>query len=216
MNTGPITIGTDPYDEFWDGLLDDVRLYNIVLPASEIANLAASGGGGGPGPSVCNGTYRDEFNAIALDGSDGTFDWSLTPWEEIGETDGINKKDVRILNDTSNYQLQIKDNNNGGEGMQRALNLEGAINASLSFIYRRKRLDNSDDYVSVLISTTGSAGPWSELDKIGTNNDSVYQPYSRDITSYSSANTVIRLLSSPNLGDKDIVYFDDFQVECSP
>ncbi len=26
MNTGPLTIGTDPFDEDWDGLLDDVRL----------------------------------------------------------------------------------------------------------------------------------------------------------------------------------------------
>lgn len=48
-----LTIGNSPDGEYWDGLLDDVRLYNSVLPTSEIADLyaAGSGGGGGSGSS---------------------------------------------------------------------------------------------------------------------------------------------------------------------
>ncbi len=167
-------------------------------------------------PLICNGTYFDQFNNRVLDGSDGTIDWSTSAWAEVGESDGVTKGDIQIRNDISNYQLQIKDNNNGGEGMQRAVNLNGASIARLRFKYRRKSLDNAADYVSVYISSNGTAGPWVELDRIGTTNDSVYKSYSRDISSYISPDTVIRLLSSPDLGDKDVVWFDDIEVQCIP
>jgi hypothetical protein len=140
--------------------------------------------------------------------------WS-NPWVEVGESDGPASGDVQVRNDQSNYQLQIRDNDNGGEGVERVVDLDGATNATLTFDYRRSGLDRSSDYVAVYASSNGTAGPWTELDQIGTSNDSSYQPYTRDISAYISANTAIRLRSSPNLGGSDVVWFDNVQIECS-
>lgn len=215
-----LIIGRNPLNENWNGMLDDVRIYDRVLDAGEISELssAASGGGGsnGGGNDGCDGTYRDEFNAIDLSGSDGTLDWSTNMWEEVGESDGINSGDIVILNDVSNYQLRIRDNNNGGEGVQREADLSGATTAILSFEYRRTALDSSGDYVAVYASSNGTEGPWTELDQIGTSNDSSYQSYSKNISAYISANTAIRLRSSSTLGNFDTVFFDDIQIQCTP
>jgi hypothetical protein len=178
------------------------------------AGEGGSGGGGTIDPQGCNGTYRDEFNDIVWTGSDGTLTWS-DPWIEVGESDGPESNDVQVRNDETNYQLQIRDNDNGGEGVERLVDLGGATNATLSFDYRRSGLDRSSDYVAVYVSSNGTAGPWTELDQIGTSNDSSYQPYTRDITPYISAITAIRLRSSPKLGGSDVVWFDNIQIECS-
>ena len=201
-----------------DGMIDDARLYPGALPAAEIAALAA-GGGGGPGPSACNGSYRDDFATVAWDGSSGSLDWSATPWVEVGESDGAGSGDVQILNDISNYQLRIQDNDNGGEGVERSVNLSGASSATLSFEYRRNGLDNSSDYVALYASSNGTAGPWTELPAPrieGNGTDGSYLSYTRDISAYISGNTAIRLLSSPSMGGTDTVYFDNIEIACSP
>jgi len=216
VTTADLTIGRSPIGEYWHGLLDDVRIYDTVLSTTEISDLYAAGNVGGGSTAVCNGTFRDEFNAKALNGSTGSIDWSPNPWAEVGESDGITKGDIQILNDISNFQLKIKGNGSGGKGMQREANLDGATSATLNFDYRRKGLDNNIDYVSVYISSTGTAGPWTELDQIGTTNDAIYQPYSRDISSFISSTTAIRLTSSPGLGNKDKVFFDNLQIKCTP
>ncbi len=222
-NTADIIIGNSVYaSENWDGILDDIRIYDQAILATDIAQLVAdtNGGGSDPEPFNCNGTYRDEFNAKELTASDGTIDWSTSSWAEVGERDGITMGDVKIIDDDNNdghlYRLRIRDNNNRGEGMEREANLNGATVATLTFDYRRMGLDNSNDYVAVYASSSGTAGIWTELDRIGTNNDAIYQSYSRDISSFISANTAIRLRSSISMGNRDTVWFDNVQIECIP
>ena len=219
--TADLSIGRSPIGEYWRGLLDDVRMYNSVLTASEIADIYAVGSGGGgtpPPPSgSCDGTYRDEFNAVSFAGSDGTLTWT-GDWQEVGETDGANRKDVRVVNDISNYQLQLQDNDNGGEGVSREANLYGASSAKLSFDYRRSGLDNSNDYVTVEISPTGTAGPWTERGRFaGSATDGSYIPWSYTLAADEiTANTAVRLLTSSNMGGSDRVYFDNIEIVCSP
>ncbi|MDJ0665479.1 MAG: hypothetical protein QNJ75_13085, partial [Acidimicrobiia bacterium] len=43
---------------------------------------------GTPAALAATDTYRDEFAAVAFNGSDGTIDWSVAPWVEGGESDG--------------------------------------------------------------------------------------------------------------------------------
>ncbi len=220
-NGDDLTLGRSAFGEYWPGVLDDVRLYDTVLGSSRVLELyeeggGAGGGGGSPPSGPCNGTYRDEFDAETFSGSNGTLDWSATPWQEVGESDGPTGGDVRIDNDVSDFQLRIRDNQNGGEGVERLIDLDGATSATISLQYRRQDLDNGNDYVALLVSMGGLAGPWTEIDRFGTNNDSSYQSYSRDISSFISANTAIRLRSSPNMGNSDTVWFDDIEVSCSP
>jgi hypothetical protein len=56
-------------DRYWNGLLDDVRVYDRALDAAEIADLAAQGGGGGGGGGSL--PKFEEFTEAAL-GSNGT------------------------------------------------------------------------------------------------------------------------------------------------
>ncbi|MDJ0939562.1 MAG: DNRLRE domain-containing protein [Woeseiaceae bacterium] len=218
-NNEQLIIGNSYYaGEGFDGLIDDVRLYDFVLGATEIASLAAEGGSGNGSGNGCNGTYRDDFNSVSWSGSDGTLAWN-DPWAEVGESDGAGSGDVRIQNDVSNYQLRIRDNDNGGEGVERVADLTGAGTATLSFDYRRRGLDSSGDYVAVYASSNGTAGPWTELPgpRIqGGTNDSSYQPWTRDISAFISGNTAIRLRSSSSMGGTDTVYFDNVRIQCAP
>ncbi|MDX2505986.1 MAG: LamG domain-containing protein, partial [Gammaproteobacteria bacterium] len=207
--------------ENWNGLLDDIRIYDQVLPPSELSTLSTGAAGGGsvepPPPSdTCDGTFRDDFTGINFSGTNGSLDWSASPWAEVGESDGAAGGDVQVMADQSNYQLRIRDKANGGEGVARMVDLSGAISAVLSFDYRRMNLDKSSDYVELSISMTGTGGPWTPLDQFGTSNDTAYQSYTRNITEYISANTAIQLRSSSKMGPTDTVWFDNIQIQCSP
>lgn len=173
-------------------------------------------GGGGSGGGTCSGTFRDEFNARSFSGSNGSLPWP-DPWQEVGESNGPTSGDIAVLNDVGNYQLRTRDNDNGGEGVQRETDLSEAGSATLSYLYRRNGLDNPNDYTTVDISATGSSGPWTELARYqGPGSDSNYQSASHDITAYLSANTTVRFLTSSGMGNTDTVWFDDVQIECLP
>ena len=213
-----VTIGRSSNGEYWPGLLDDVRIYDVVLADTEITSLVTAGGGGGdPNPGPCDGTFRDELINANWSGSNGTLDWSTSPWAEVGESDGADAGDVLVTNDLGDSRLRIRDNQNGGEGVERVADLSGATSATLSLEYRRDALDNADDYAAVFVSMNGTAGPWTEIVRFqGGDNDASFQPFSQDISAHISAQTAIRLLSSPNLGNNDIIWFDNIQIQCSP
>ncbi len=131
----------------------------------------------------------------------------------MGESDGATSGDIQILNDESNYQLRICVNENGGEGVEREVDLTGASSAKLFFDYRRQGLDNGNDYVKVEMSANGASGPWTETVRFeGDGTDSGYQSYSQDISGYISGNTRIRFISSLNMGNSDIVWFDNVEI----
>jgi len=206
--------------QYFDGTLDDVRIYDGMLSVSEIADLYSAGNGGGPptGTSNCSvaGSYRDDFNDRVWNGSNAGYDWSASPWLELGENDGATAGDVQIINDQSNYQLLIQGKDNG---IEREVDLTDAVSATLSFDYSRRGLDNSIDYIAIFASSSGTTGPWTELPAPrieGSGNDSNYLSYTRDISAYISTNTAIRMFSSNKLGDTEGVFFDNFQISCSP
>ena len=190
----------------FEGVLDDVRVYDRSLFPGEVAALA---------DGDCNGTFRDEFNARSYSGNDGSLSWT-TDWLEVNESNGPTAGDEQVLDDESAYQLRIRDNNGGGEGVERTADLSGATSATLRFDYRREGLDNVDDYVTVEVSTNGG-GSWTELDRFrGPGTDGSYQSVTYDISTHVAADTVVRFLSSPSLGSSDEVYFDNVEIQCSP
>ncbi len=207
----PVALGANgTAEQFFDGILDDVRVYDKALGASEIADLYASGGSGGGGG--CDSTFRDEFNTVSFGNNDGTSNWA-GDWLEVGESDGPASNDVSVRDDSGPYQLWIRDNQNGGEGVEREADLSGASSATLSFDYRRSALDTASDYVKLEISANGIAGPWTELTRFeGAATDSGYLSFSQDITSHISTNTRIRLISSPTMGNFDLVTFDNVEI----
>ncbi len=83
-------------------------------------------------PRAGNGNFLDQFIVKAYPNNDGTFPWA-TGWIEDGENDGPTSGDER----GKDYFSEFKGNDNGGEGVEREVDLSGAGSASLSFEYRR-------------------------------------------------------------------------------
>ena len=165
--------------------------------------------------SWCEGTFRDEFNAVSFSGSDGTLEWT-DDWIDVGEDDGPDSGDIRVKNDDSNYQLRTKDNDYGGSGVEREADLRGSSSATLSYVYRRK-LKGANDYTKIEIRDGNTALPWTELARHqGPANDGSYQTANHDITSFTSSRTQIRLITASTMGGKEEVYFDDIQILCVP
>lgn len=164
----------------------------------------------------CDGTYRDEFNTIDFAGNDGTLNWT-NDWQEVNESDGATNGDIRVTNNYQQYELTVRDNDGGGEGLIRQADLSGAGSVTLSLDYLRWGLDNVNDYVTVEISPTGTA-PWVERGRFsGSATDSSYSTWSYALESGEiTATTAIRLLSSPTMGAVDYVYFDNIELQCSP
>jgi MSHA biogenesis protein MshQ len=157
------------------------------------------------------GTVRDNFDTVSYAGNNGSANWSAN-WLEINEADGPARGDEQVVADAGSNRLRVKDHNGGGEGVQREADLSGNAFAILSFDYRRSGLDNANDYVTVEVSSDGGAS-WTELDRLaGPANDGAYQSALYNISAYASANTRIRFLSSPTLGNNDIIYFDNVEI----
>jgi hypothetical protein len=178
---------------------------------------SASGGSGSTitTTSPCNGTFRDEFNLQRYDQNDGSLNWT-TGWEETGEAQNPTADDIYIAADNGNYQLAVRDD---GQTIMREADLSGAATATLSFDYRRFSLDSSVEYVDVEISRDGGASwvspPLYHL--VGPATDNAYTHVSKDISTYISGNTRIRLLTpASGMKDDDIVWFDNVQIQCSP
>ena len=204
-------IGRSPDGERWRGVLDDVRIYDELLSAAKIAELAGGGGGGG-NPNACDGTFRDEFNQESYANNDGTLQWA-TDWLEINENDGWDSGDERVVDNDSDFHLQVRDNDGGGEGVQREADLSNSLKAGLTYEYRRDGFDNNRDFVMVQISANGGSS-WTELERIiGPGTDSSYVPRSHNISAYIAPNTRVRFLTSANLGSGDELYIDNIQIE---
>ncbi|MGB5519134.1 MAG: DNRLRE domain-containing protein [Gammaproteobacteria bacterium] len=212
-----LTLGNYALDtsRTFDGILDDIRIYDQMLDASEIASLAAESGSGGGSPLTgCDGTFRDEFSLQQYDQNNGTLSWA-TDWEETGETTNPTGGDIYIASDTSNFQLVLQDD---GQTVMREADLSNAGNATLSFDYRRQDLSGSGDYVAIEISYNGGTN-WTELDRFtGTATDTAYTSTSYVLDAGAlSANTRIRFLTPGNgMNNNNKVWFDNVQIQCSP
>ena len=240
-NTAPVSIGGNwQSSKQFLGTLDDVRLYDFALELEEVAELASdrSPGGGGSGLEIggggggltaslglgtgsgsgeksgCSGTFADPFDKESFSGSSGTLDWS-TDWLEINESDGPKKGDTRIENMDSKYHLQLRDNDKGGEGVEREADLSAYTSASLSFRYRRDGFDKTSDFVTLSVSSNGGSS-WKALDEFaGPADDDDYLRVVYDISSAISKNTRIRFLTSEDLGNSDELYIDDVEISVS-
>ncbi len=168
-------------------------------------------------PQAITDTFRDEFNNQAYDNNDGTASWA-TNWVEFGDDGSPTGQDEQILNDVSNYQLRLGDNDGGGEGVRREVDLTGYDSATISLLYRRGGLEDVTEYVEIQISDDGGSS-WNPIGQFaGPGTDATYQTFSYDISGDISAtmNTTIRLITSATMDqgifDNDYVYFDNIEI----
>ncbi len=157
-------------------------------------------------------TYRDEFDAIRFDNSDGSIDWTISPWQEIGETNGASTGKLSVSEELGERGLSISNSNNGA---MREVNLSSANNAFLNFDYARIGLDDPTDSVTLEIyDNIGNS--WVSLDSwSGAANDTSLTNISYDISNYIASDTQIRFVSSGLTNGGDKFFIDNFQVAYS-
>ena len=206
----PVAVGANGTPErFFDGVLDDVRVSDRAFSAAEIAALYASGGGG----PACAGTIADDFETGDYTGNTGTSPWNGN-WVEINESGNPSNGDEQVLSQSGNLVVRVRDNDGGGEGILRSVDLSAFTSATLSFDYWRDALDDANDYVVVEVWPNG-VNEWDEVLRIeGPGTDLVASPQSAslDISAYIMNDTHIRFITSPGMGNNDAVLFDNIEV----
>ncbi len=184
-------------------------------PRLSVTWTCGCGGCGGPSDPF----YLDEFNQLTCDeavdwsGSDGTLDWSPTPWEEVGEAPNSCSGNVRVYEDQLPYGVRF-----GGvdDGLRRPVDLSmfGADDVWLSLLYRRESLDDVAHALRIEASSDGSS--WNEIGRIeGPGTDAGYQSASFDLAAFAGAPAFVRLMSE-NLGfsggSNKYVFVDDVRI----
>ena len=164
--------------------------------------------------SCSPGNFRDEFNALTYDGSDGTLSWTGN-WTEVGETDGPGAGDFRVLNSaycaTGNC-LQIREDRASSRRLRRQVDLSGARSATLSISYRRRVVASPvGGTVTLDISDNGGASFTPLKIYLLDAADPVHTVDTFDITSYMAPDTQIRFSTDDNIF-LTALYVDDVDI----
>jgi len=162
-------------------------------------------------------TFRDEFTAIAYNGTNGTQNWSASPWQEIVETDGVSAGVIRVVANAacaSGNCLRIGGGTIDTRGVRRVANVSGGTSAMLTFSYRRQLAtcpNSSAANVALQVSSNGTT--WATLATYNLNAcDAGQIAQVFDITSYIGATTQIRFLAAGTAGTSDFIYADNMQI----
>ena len=171
--TVPVWIGANgTAARFFDGVLDDVRVYNTALSASEIASLYSAGGGGGGGPptifEVRVATGNDDAEERV---SSGNMNLTSSDMELIADSGNAQLVGLRFTNVTvpngatisnSYVQFQVDETDSGATNV----NIQGedtddapTFTTSNSNISSRSLTGASVAWAPVPWTTVGDAGP---------------------------------------------------------
>lgn len=184
------------FPDYFRGYGDIMRAC-LVSGSYTFESNASCGGTTTSGISI---NYEDTFTAVAYNGSTGTTSWTANPWAEIGEADGANAGENRVVAtpSVSTNALRIRDN----FGMSRNISLSGATaGGRLLFSYQRANAGLTVEY--------NDGSTWQALTAIATATDGSFQDYSAALPSNATA---IRLNSPNESGGAKYVYVDNFSV----
>ena len=205
INNDPLQIGQDlvPTVRFFDGYIDEVRIYETFLNQSQVNSVMNETR---PCSALCGATFVDNFNSRSYSRNDGTSSWASN-WLEI-EDDGspgtghiyIHAGEIllerRVIGEAPLY------------GIEREVNL---INYSSAFVQLELQTSGSledGDVFALKISKDGGAN-YTVLNNFVDDHNGTF---SFDISPYLSSNTRIRLQIAEGYTDW---YQDDESVTLS-
>lgn len=162
-STEPLLIGSNGDDDRFDGSIDEVEIFDEALSFSEAEAAAAAASPPPPPPALACATASDDFETRDYSGSTGDPLWT-GPWIEVSENDGPTSGDEVIGKPNATWTLRVQDNDGGGEGVERGIDLLTYSSATLNFDYWRSGLESSD-YVRVELSSDAGAS-WTEIMRI--------------------------------------------------
>ncbi len=170
-------------------------------------------------PAAPDLVLRDEFSAKAFTGNNGTTNWSSN-WTESGESNGATSGYLQVV--SNSYCASGNCLRMGADGapmnnlsMSRKANLYGMASATLSFSYRRQKLDVKPGAVAIEVSADNGV-TWTALATYSlpaTDSGQVAQSF--NISAYMSANTQIRFKGSGT--DPESYFFvDNVEIRAIP
>jgi len=160
--------------------------------------------------------YKDKFVEQDYDGNDAAGEFS-TDWIEVGEANGPTKGFVTVSDHDYCYEfcLQIGAGELavGNVGIERSVNLEGALEAKMTYIFATDLYGGStDEQVALQVSAdAGETFTTLEVYGLGQDEDMQRQDYI-DITDWAAPQTVIRFISLDG-ASQNVLLIDDFLVK---
>ncbi|MDJ0663302.1 MAG: SdrD B-like domain-containing protein [Acidimicrobiia bacterium] len=165
------------------------------------------------GPVATVDTYADDMESGGYGGSTGSRFWG-PDWTEVNEFDGVNAGDERSVSSGGSIRLRVQDNDGGGEGLSRAVDLDGYDRATLTFDFARSGFDVDTDWVK--LEANNGVGGWQELAIwTGPGSDPVFLSSTHSLDGYLTADAAIRFITSPTLGRSDRFLFDNVVITAS-
>jgi hypothetical protein len=132
-------------------------------------------------------------------------DWGSC-WLESNDDTAATSGDIQIAGNVLRMHGGAKD-------ISRAMDLQRDDQAWISFNRRRDDLDDAGDFVNFEVSPDAGQR-WFPLDSfVGEATDYGFQRGSYyDISQFATADTRIRFMSSPGMGENDALFFDNIKV----
>ena len=161
-------------------------------------------------------TIRDEFRSVSYGGNDGSANFN-GPWIERGETDGPSSGVLRVAASDrcaggtgSCLHLGLEGGSFEPYAIDRAVDIDGAIEATLTFRWRRASQGQVGGSVRVRVSGDGGSS-WTTLATIALAGSQAPASDSFDITSWAGSSTVIRFDGTGSDAD-GLLTVDDIQI----
>jgi len=194
INDDPLQVGQDLNiaSRFFDGLIDEVRIYENFLTVAEVNQVMNDTRPCG-NSSICTLTFEDNFSAASYNNSTGSEPWN-SDWIETDDDNAATGGNVLI---TGSVLRMNDDPNSGGEpSLERELDLGTFISAFISVdLNTSGNLQNGDRF-DIAASSNGGAS-YTILQSFS--ND-ISGNFSYDLTPYMSSNTRIRFRIENNYG----------------
>ncbi len=216
VTSSELLIGRDHDDNGFVGVIDDVRIYNEVIDADVISKEYASllpPSGSNPYCEIAS----DDFESRDWQGSTGSLAWA-SDWIEINDDGDVRAGDEVIGQPGLSLVARVRDNDGGGEGIERLIDLSSFARAELAFDYWRSALE-SNDYMMVQYSDNGGSD-WIELQRIqgpGTDNiTGAGVASSLTLPAPLTNKSMIRFLTWSGMGGNDRVYIDNLSITACP
>jgi uncharacterized protein DUF6701/concanavalin A-like lectin/glucanase superfamily protein len=215
INNDPLQIGQDLAipERFFDGEIDEVRIYENFLSAAEVNQImnetrpCSSTG-------VCTLTFEDSFNSATYNNSTGSQPWA-TDWIESDDDNSPTSGNILI----SGGELIMDDTpNSGGEpSLERELNLTNYIDAFITVdLATSGTLENGDRF-DIAASSDGGAS----YTILNSFSNDFSGSYSYDLSPYMASNTRIRLRVENGYGSSgEFINIDNVSItglrNCGP
>ncbi len=185
----------------------DTTVNGVCTPSHP--QCTGSGGGG----QSCE-TFSDNFGSVSYSNQDGSMNWS-GDWLETGDNNNSSNGDIEI----NNSRLELEGDGSGGghsafggePSIEREADLASFDTATFSFDYSETGSWEGNDDIEVWISSDAGAN-WSLIHTFSNDQGSSAQLFTRDISSYISANTRIAFVEKANSGS-EIFRIDNVEIE---